>query len=476
MCNSCRPLLIVLGFASHRSHLFSQPVFPIRISENKRHLVDQAGKPFPILGRTAWCVISQTREAHRVFIEHSKLFGYNSIEMSAIPHWRLGNHAPSNGRGEFPFLKKLNGSEWRDSLDYSANQNSPDFTTPNEPYWKYLDEFIDYCAEQGILIFLFPAYIGYHDGDQGWMEELAANGPEKIRTYGAWVAERYKNRKNLVWMLLGDDGKFATEQKRATEAALIEGLKSVQGQQSLYYSAESYSGENSADNEIFGNEMTMNGVYNWERHIAAQGIRAYKHEPRMPAYLLEEPYDEEGPDGNNYNPNAIQPVRRFQWWGWLTTIGGYVAGNGYIWPFIDPYWKQHLNSAGAQDMKLLNGFIKSINWWQLVPSGLDSMKTLVIAGNTADTTETYVAAACTRKGDLLVAYIPPKHQGSITLDLTVLGGPSTAKWFDPTNGKYSLIKGSISPKSLKREFSIPGKNSAGENDWVLVITKSGSTP
>ncbi|MBS1600247.1 MAG: DUF4038 domain-containing protein [Bacteroidetes bacterium] len=448
----------------------AQYVFPVRISADKRYLQDQRGKPFPILGRTAWCIISQTVQGQHTFIEHTKSFGYNAIEMSAICHWRMGNHAPFNGKGDFPFLKKMDGADWKDSLDYHAGKYSPDFTTPNEAYWKYMDEFIAYCNSNGILIFFFPAYVGYQNSDQGWMEELVANGPDKVKAYGTWIAKRYQHAKNIVWMLLGDDGKFSP-QKREAEAALIAGLKSVPDQQSIYYSAESTSGENSADNEFFGKEMTLNGVYNWVNKIPAQGRLAYARQPVMPSYLLEEPYDEEGPDGNNYNPHAIQPVRRFQWWAWLSVIGGYVAGNGYIWPFIDPYWQQHLNSNGAKNMQVLNGFIKSIEWWKLVPSGLDGMKNLVIAGSGADTAADYVASACTRKGDLLVAYIPPANRGKITIDVSVLSAGLTASWFDPTNGQYRSIGGSINPGKGRHDFEIPGANSSGERDWVLVIKK-----
>ncbi len=443
----------------------AQYTFSLRISPNQRYLQDQHAKPFPILGRTAWCIISQPVSGQHTFIEHTKSFGYNAIEMSAICHWRAGNHAPFNGQGDLPFLKKLDGTDWKDSLHYAAGKHSPDFTTPNEAYWKYMDAFIAYCESNGILIFFFPAYVGYHDGDQGWMEEMAANGPEKVKTYGRWIANRYKNNKNLVWMLLGDDGKF-TPEKRDAEAALIAGLKSVPDQQSIYYSAESFSGQNSAENEYFGKEMSLNGVYNWEKDIAAQGRRAYAHQPTMPAYLLEEPYDEEGPDGNNYNPHAIQPVRRFQWWGWLTTIGGYVAGNGNIWPFIDPLWQQHLNSPGARDMKVLNEFIQSIDWWRLIPSGQDGMKTLVLA-NSVDTATDYVAAACSKEGDLLVAYIPAAHKGSVTIDLSAMSGKLSATWLDPTNGRYAKIEGAI--EAHNREFITPGKNGRDEGDWVLVV-------
>lgn len=446
----------------------AQVAFPLKISENKRYLTDQHNKPFPILGRTAWCIISQPEKGQRMFLEHTKSFGYNAIEMAAICHWRSGNHAPFNGNNNLPFLKKLDGTIWKDSLDYSAGLHSPDFTTPNEAYWKFLDELIAYCEKNGMLVFLFPAYIGYPNSDQGWMQEMVANGPDKIKAYGAWFANRYKNSKNIVWMLLGDDGKLTPEQK-TVEASLIAGLKSVAGQQSMYYSAESFSGQNSVDNEDFGKEMSLNGIYNWERNIPAQARLAYAHEPVMPAYLLEEPYDEEGPDGNNYNPNAVQPVRRFQWWGWLSSIAGYVAGNGYIWPFIDPYWEQHLDSKGAKDMKVLNAFIRSIPWWQLVPSGLDGMKKLVVDGPGADTSSDYIAAAASRNGELLIAYVPPAHHGPFTLYISVLSRRSVAYWLDPSSGKHKDITGDFSAEKGLATFSAPGLNSSGEKDWVLVM-------
>src|SRR6185437_12922567 len=102
-------------------------------------------------------------------------------------------------------------------------------------------------------------------------------------------------------------------------------------------------------------------------------------------FLLEEPYDEEGPDANDVNPNATQPVRRFQWWGWLSTIGGYMAGNGYIWPFKDSVWERHLNTQAALDMSRLNGFIRSVKWWTLVPSALAGMDGLIMDDDNRDT-------------------------------------------------------------------------------------------
>lgn len=453
-------------------YTYAQVVFPLRVSDDKRYLVDQANKPFPILGRTAWFVISLPEEEYKKFIGNTLERGYNAIEFAVITHWPNGNHAPFNGEGGLPFLKTLNGSDWDGKLKYnSLNEEAPDFTSPNEKYWRYVDRFLDYCQEKELLVFMFPAYLGYEGQEQGWMKELVANGKEKSRAYGAWIANRYKQHKNIVWMLLGDMGKL-NEEQRIAEGALIDGLKSVENQQSNQYTAESFSGENAADNPYFGDEMTLNGAYTWELKVPVPYLarKAYAHEPPMPAFLLEEPYDEEGPDGNNFNPNATQPVRRFQWWGWLSSIGGYISGNGYIWPFIDPIWQQHLDTQGAQDMTRLNHFIKSVEWWKLVPSGLNGMKIIIADPDNIDTTASYVSAAAARDGSFLIAYIPPAHKGEVSVDVSVLSKSGFAYWFDPTEERYIPVEASPITNKRIRKFMPPAKNHAGETDWVLVVT------
>lgn len=463
--------LVMLQLGYMRTSI-AQVVFPLKISSDKRYLIDQNNKPFPILGRTAWFIISQPDSGYKKFLDNTIAHGYNSIELSVITHWPMGNHAPYNANGDAPFLKQLNGNDWDGKLIYTdVKTEAPDFLTPNESYWKHADELLAYCESKGVLVFMFPGYVGYasENEEQGWMKELVANG-EKTEQYGAWIATRYKNRKNIIWMLLGDKGKY-TEAQAAAEAALIRGLKSVQGQQSVQYTAESHSGENAADNVQFGHQMTMNGSYTWELKVPVPYLarKAYAHKPVMPAFLLEEPYDEEGPDGNNYNPNATQPVRRFQWWGWLSTIGGYISGNGYVWQFVDPVWQQHLNTQGAMDMGRLNNFIRSIKWWKLVPSGLNGMPTLIVDPNNIDTSAAYVSAAAAKDGSMLVAYIPPAHEGSITVDMTALSNKVNAFWFDPTNGKYTSIKDFTLTNKGHRSFTPPGKNSTGEDDWVLIF-------
>ena len=444
-------------------------IFPLHTSSNKRYLADEKDKPFPILGRTSWCIISLPKKSYRQFIQHSLSYGYDAIEMNAINHDPRGNRVPFNGNGELPFLRTLGGADWKGSLAYNnISVECPDFTAPNTEYWNFVDSFLKYCESNGILVFFFPAYVGYENTNQGWMQEMTANGPAKMEAYGRWIATRLQERKNIVWMLLGDMGTF-NEAQAAVEAALIRGLKSVPLQQSGHYSAEANSGQNSTDQVDFGKEMNLNGTYTWDSTgIASLGRRAYANNPVMPAFLLEEPYDEEGPDGNGVNPHATQPVRRFQWTGWLSTIGGYIAGNGYIWPFVDPFWTEHLNSAGAKEMAVLNAFIRSIPWWELVPSGLNGMRTLIISDETKIDADKIVAAA-NPDGTLLVAYRSPDQDGGMMVDVTGMSDQLDAKWFDPTNGTYSPIGGSPFVNTGRISIAAPPANGQGARDLVLVI-------
>ena len=118
-----------------------------------------------------------------------------------------------------------------------------------------------------------------------------------------------------------------------------------------------------------------------------------------------------------------------------------MSGNGYVWRF-ETGWQSHLDTQGSRDMAQLNNFIKSISWWELVPSGLSGMQNLITAGGSSQSNPDYVAAAATPSGSLLVAYIPPAHSGPITVDMTAMAGTTEARWLDSTTGVYSTISGS----------------------------------
>jgi hypothetical protein len=90
------------------------------------------------------------------------------------------------------------------------------------------------------------------------MQELVANGPARIQTYGAFIANRYKDSVNIVWMMGGDKGSYDSSQA-AVEQALRTGINSVAGQQSKWFSAEWDSEMIGTDQQSFG-AITLNGT------------------------------------------------------------------------------------------------------------------------------------------------------------------------------------------------------------------------
>ena len=154
----------------------------------------------------------------------------------------------------------------------------------------------------------------------------------------------------------------------------------------------------------------MNGAYSFEGLITTYGSNARKYAhgagSPLPAFALEYPYDEEGPDGTGVNaaPRSrcgASPGGRSR-----HPAAASMTGNGYVWMF-GASWQSHLNTAGAQDLARFNAFIKTVEWWRLLPGWWGGVGTLVTAGGGTIDTTNYVRAACTGNGDLLIAYLGP---------------------------------------------------------------------
>lgn len=240
--------------------------------------------------------------------------GYNAIEFNAINHDPGGNHPPFGGNNVLPFIIRIDGSRWTGSLSYRSDTEVPDFSQSNEDYWKHVDGLLAYAESKGVLCFMFPSYTGYHGDNEEWMVEMVVTGSSKMQDYGRFIANRYKNQKNIVWMLGGDygTGEFTfTSDQIAVEKAMLAGMQSMSRQASRNISAEwnqdsIYSDQSDPTLRAAG---TLQGAYSFKGAVTLYTRNGYgpfdsdgrTHHPVMPTFLLEEPYDQEGPDGNKVN-------------------------------------------------------------------------------------------------------------------------------------------------------------------------------
>ncbi len=176
-----------------------------------------------------------------------------------------------------------------------------------------------------------------------------------------------------------------------------------------------------------------------------------------------------------------------------TGTGSSITDNGCTWAYVTDVsatLNGYANSPilrppAVLDNQHLGLTMKSIRWWTLVPSGLSSMITLITAGGgTAPTWSdqstgavggmTWIAAAADPAGTCEIAYVPDQHSGSFTIDLSKMIAPYRLDWVDPTNGaRQNVARYSA---SSSRSLTVPGANSSGDNDWVLLAQPEGYVP
>ena len=158
----------------------------------------------------------------------------------------------------------------------------------------------------------------------------------------------------------------------------------------------------------------------------------------------------------------------------LSGQSGQIYGNAYTWGFASG-WKNNLVTIGATNLLIWKNFFQSIPWWKLVPDqthligaggyGTPNRNADFIYGN-----DYYVTVAATADGTTAVAYFSQGSSQTLTVNMAKFAGAVTARWFDPTNAAYTTISGSPFSNTGTHNFSPSGNNSAGDPDWVLLLS------
>jgi hypothetical protein len=428
---------------------------PLTTAGGNRYMLDRWSQPFPVLGDAGWgaaIFLNAVDRAH--YLDDRKARGFNTIEIMLVGRHNRFASPPADVNGNQPFTKRLDGAPYTGSLSYSVIANeAADFTTSNEPYWKWIDQFISEAAKRGMIVAAFPAYTGYQcNTTEGWMPEMVANGNIKMFTYGAWVANRYKYTPNIIWMLGGDCGTGGsyTGGMQGVEEALANGLKSVSTSSTQYsaeWSIESIGPDIAAVSSILANDLTLNNAYSWS-DIYTISRSAFSSGTAHPAFVQETLYEGNG--------SGFSPWRQNYWISFLGTIGGYIFGNETVWPFSTG-WITSLDDPGTRSVAVLNRFIRSIPWWTLLPDGLGGMGTIITAGNSSP-------------DRARVVYSGPTAGATFTFDSTKMSGNYRARWLDPTSGDYTLDTASIANTGT-HVFTVPAAHADGFDDWALVLDR-----
>ena len=434
-------------------------VYPLKVSANGRYLVDQNNAPFLIVGDTPQGLMSHLSEAQAdYYFADRQAHGFNTagwIDVACAGHDYPTNTSGATVDGIRPFTGFVSGG-----TDYTHY----DLTKPNEAYFTRLDHIITLAAKHGILAFIDPIET------IGWLETLRNNGPAAAFTYGKYLGKRYKGFANVAWLNGNDFNTWKDARDDALVQAVAKGIK-AEDRGHLQSAELNVPTSSSFDDPTWAPIINLNSTYTYSPTYI-QMLHSYKQTPVAPVYLVEAHYDWENVgDPPDFGTPAV--LRRQEYWTMLSGGKGQFYGNRYTWSFA-PGWESHIDTVGVTQLTIWKNFFTSLPWQDLVP---DQDHTVVTAGlGTYGTLKTrvsqsdYCTASKTPDGRVVVAYMPTAR--TITVNMASLKAPASAQWFDPTHGAYTTIPEGPFGNAGTRQFTPPGKNHDGEDDWVLLLKAS----
>jgi hypothetical protein len=407
---------------------FAQPAdadAPLRICGNHRYLIDRHDVPFLLQGDAAWSLIANvTKEEAAAYLQNRRAKGFNAILVNLIEH-KFARNAPRNVYRDAPF------------------PDPADFTAPNEKYFAHADWVIRQAAENGLMVLLAPVYLGYPGKDEGYYDEVMANGPEKCLAYGRFLGRRYRDFGNILWVMGGDRDPGPA---RENVDMVAYGIREFDRRHLMTAHCHS----DSAPVEQYpGSWLQVGTSYAYEI-VHLRLTWDYERKPAMPLFLIESIYEGE------HNASEVQ-IRRQAYWAVLCGEFGHVMGNFPLWSF-NPGWQAAMDAPGSVAMMHWGRLFRSRPWYDLVP---DQEHQVVTGGLGEFWGLDYLTAAATPDRRTVIVYLPSER--TITVDLAKLAkGRANAWWFDPRSGEAAAA-GTFVTEGTK-QFTPPA-----EGDWVLVL-------
>jgi Protein of unknown function (DUF4038)/Putative collagen-binding domain of a collagenase len=429
----------------HTIRVRQEVLYPLEVSRNRRYLVDQRNVPFLMAGDSPQAMIGNlsVKDA-AMYIANRKAAGFNSLWINLLCAKYTGCREDGT---TFDGIKPF--------------RTPGDLSTPNPAYFARADAIIRLAAQAGIVVVLDPIETG------GWLNVLRKNGRAKDRAYGRFLGRRYKSFKNIVWMSGNDFQTWSNASDDEVVLAVAKGIRSVDPNH-IHTVELNYLTSGSLDDPRWRSVINLDAAYTYFPTYA-QVLKEYNRKQFLPVFMIEAGYEFEQ-NSSSISKGDPEILRRQEYWSILSGATGQFYGNRYTWPFTDG-WKDHLNTRGSLQVGYLAKLFAGRRWFRLVP---DQGHKVVTAGYGKFSTggnvgsSNYVTTAATRDGTLAISYLPTR--GRITVDLARLAGRVRARWYDPASGKYSGVSGSPFRNSRSVQFTTPGKNADGDQDWVLVLT------
>ena len=428
----------------------------IEVHPGGRFLMTADGKPFFWLADTAWEMFHRlTRDEAQRFLANRAGKGFNVIQAVVLAEFD-GLRAPTPD-GLLPF-------------------EDADPARPNEAYFALIDDVVRMAGDYNLYVGLLPTW-----GDKVapmWGAGPAVFDEGSARVYGEWLARRYEEDTNIIWIIGGDRPAVHDGQDwRPVWRAMAAGIKAgTAGNCLITYhppgGVERSTSHTLHDEKWLDFNMIQSGHGGGHDVPTWEGVaHDYALTPAKPT-LDAEPNYEDHPvspwpawdPANGYFRD--DDVRRQSYRSVFAGGCGVTYGHHSIWQFCSPrytpvnhpacYWWEAMDRPGAAQMVYLRRLMESRPYFNRVPD--DS---LIVSPNGAG--GLHMCATCSEDGRYAMAYFPDAVQ-TASIDLRKISGSSVKAWWYDTHTGLAQLIGEL-PNHGTRTFNAPLE----WHSWVLVL-------
>lgn len=455
MCKSFRISCIILSLLLCAGTVLAQGLPRLKVSDNKRFLVQADGKPFFYLGDTAWELFHKlNREEAVKYLDDRKEKQFTVIQAVALAE--LDGIKTPNPYGHRPL-------------------NNEDLSQPNEDYFKHVDFIVKEANQRGIYIGMLPTW-----GDKWnkkWGQGPVLFNAANAESYGEWLGKRYKNA-GIIWILGGDRPVENDEQKEIIRAMARGLAKGDGGAHLMTFHPTGGSGSS----QYFHNDEWLSFNMRQNGHVVDftgrydQTLADYQRTPIKPV-LDGEPIYEDHPvsfQADKQGHSIAADVRRPLYWNLFTGACGHTYGHHSVWQMFDPQkggpinnplmpWYEAIKQPGAGQMQFGRRLIESRPFLDRVPDDSVIVTSKIPTAMPGAGLRRYVATL-DNQGTYAMVYVPVGRPVTVRMD-KIKGARVKAWWYNPRDGKATTI-GTFNNQG-ERQFTppLPGELM----DWVLVL-------
>ena len=423
------------------------------VSDNQRYLQFENGQPFFWLGETGWLLPERLDRAEAEwYLQSCAKAGYNVVQVQTI-----------DGVPAYNIYGQM------------SNPDGWNFSNINRKgvygYWDHLDYIIDRAADHGIYIGMVCIW--------GGLVKDGKLSVEDAKKYGTFLANRYKNKPNIIWFMGGD---IQGDIKPEVWETLATTIKSIDKNHLMTYhprgrytSAKWWSKASWMDFHTFqsghrryGQRMNDKNYPipdNMEEDNWMYVDSTWAYKPMKPV-IDDEPIYEGIPKGL-HDPNEgiwqACDVRRYAYWSVFVGSCGHTYGHNAIMQFYKPgypsayfnkkVWTEALEDPGFNQMKHLKRLMLAFPYFERVPD-----QSVILDNGTQ-----YDRLIATRGNDYLLVYNYTSREMKIDLR-KISGDQKKVWWMDASTGQLTYL-GQYDNKVLTYR---PPKTGTGIEDGVLI--------